>query len=130
MRNTLIVAACALLLAACAAQPPRPPSGEQTYITHCASCHGTLGEGDGPVSAVMLINVPNLRTLNERNAGTFPADMVASYIDGRDLPVAHGDRVMPVWGEVFDTTARLVPDAQDARQRIDAVLGYLRGIQY
>jgi hypothetical protein len=88
------------------------------------------GEGDGPVAAAMSASVPNLRTLSQRNQGVFPADAVAAYIDGRNLPSAHGARYMPVWGEVFDATARIVPGAEMASSRIDAILGYLREIQY
>jgi len=49
----------------------------------------------------MRVAVPNLRMLSERNEGEFPAEAVASYIDGRDLPASHGDRNMPIWGPVF-----------------------------
>src|SRR5690606_14548905 len=99
-------------------------------MTHCASCHGSQGEGDGPVAAAMRVTMPNLRSLSQRNGGEFPADAAASYIDGRDLPAAHGERYMPVWGEVFDATARLVTGAEPARTRIEDVLDYLRAIQY
>jgi hypothetical protein len=77
----------------------------------------------------MTIHVPNLRMLSQRNNGRFPTDEVASYIDGRNLPAAHGDRSMPVWGPVFDTTGRLIPGGQDASQRIDTVIGFLRELQ-
>ena len=79
---------------------------------------------------VMNINVPNLRQLSERNGGEFPADAVASYIDGRNLPAAHGDRQMPVWGSVFDTTARIITDAESAEERIAEIVDYLENIQY
>jgi mono/diheme cytochrome c family protein len=118
------------LAAACATEPTTPPSGAETFATHCASCHGALAEGDGPAAAAMSVTVPNLRTLSQRNGGEFPTDAVASYIDGRDLPVAHGDRYMPVWGPVFDTTQRLVRGAEDAEERIDALLVFLRELQY
>jgi hypothetical protein len=36
---------------------------------------------------------------------------------------------MPVWGGVFDATARLVVGAQSSSQRIDAVIAFLREIQ-
>lgn len=107
-----------------------PPPAAEAFATHCASCHGLLGEGDGPVAASIRVTVPNLRTLTQRNRGEFPTDAVASYIDGRNLPAAHGDRYMPVWGLVFDTTERLVEDAAGAESRIDAIVGYLREIQY
>jgi mono/diheme cytochrome c family protein len=108
---------------------PVMPSGAETFATHCASCHGPRAEGDGPVAATMNVNVPNLRTLSQRNDGQFPTEQVSSYIDGRNLPAAHGDRLMPVWGGVFDTTGRLISGAEDAEQRIDSVIGFLREIQ-
>jgi len=129
-KPTLLLALSFSLLAACASQPADSTLGARTYNTHCASCHGMLGEGDGPVAGVMQVSVPNLRTLERRNGGEFPTDAVAGFIDGRNLPVAHGYRVMPVWGDVFDTTSRLVEDAPEARARIAAVVDYLRELQY
>lgn len=79
---------------------------------------------------VFRVNVPNLRQLAERNDGVFPADAVSGYIDGRNLPAAHGDRAMPVWGRVFDTTSRIVTDAESAEQRIAQIVEYLESIQY
>ena len=80
--------------------------------------------------SVMNISVPNLRQLSERNGGVFPTDAVTGYIDGRNLPIAHGGRAMPVWGDVFDTTTRLVRDAEAAEQRITYFVELLREIQY
>ncbi|HEY5623114.1 MAG TPA: cytochrome c [Gammaproteobacteria bacterium] len=101
-----------------------------TFLTHCASCHGIFGEGDGPVAATIAVPAPNLRTLSERNGGVFPEEAVSSYIDGRDMPVVHGDRIMPVWGPIFDATSRIVVGADDSNARIAAVVGYLRELQY
>jgi mono/diheme cytochrome c family protein len=113
------------LLLGCSTTPVQPVSGEQTFLTHCAACHGAEGRGDGPVAATLSVPVPDLRTLTRRY-GEFPADRVASYIDGRSLPAAHGTRSMPVWGGVFDTTDRLLRGAADAEHRIEAVVAYLR----
>lgn len=117
-----------MLLVGCSPSPVRPISGADTFRTHCAACHGEDGRGDGPVAATLLAPVPNLRTLTQRYDG-FPADRVASYIDGRDLPAAHGAREMPVWGSVFDATGRIVPGAEAAPERIDAVVAFLRDLQ-
>jgi hypothetical protein len=81
------------------------------------------------VTASMRVTVPNLRQLAQRNGGEFPAEAVAAYIDGRETPAAHGDRQMPVWGEVFrgpeqGTAQRTV------RRRIAALVEYLRTLQY
>ena len=99
------------------------------FETHCAACHGLLGEGDGPVAATMRVPVPNLRMLDERNGGAFPEDQVASYIDGRNLPEAHGERSMPVWGRVFAFTEAIVPGAEDPTMRIASLIAYLRTLQ-
>lgn len=112
-----------------AAAPPAAssPSGEQLYFNHCASCHGPGAEGDGPVAAVMRVNVPNLRNLAVRNGGRFPAEAVRAYVDGRTLNAAHGERLMPVWGDVF--LAGAGNDAA-ARRRIAALVDFIAGIQY
>lgn len=108
---------------------PTGPLGERTFQTHCASCHGPLAEGDGPVAATLTVPVPNLRTLSQRNGGNFPTDAVASYIDGRSYPAAHGTREMPVWGPVFSVTQQLVVGAESPEERIAGVMTFLRELQ-
>jgi hypothetical protein len=71
-----------------------------------------------------------LRALSQRNQGQFPTDAVASYIDGRNFPAAHGSRNMPVWGPVFDATGRLIEGGENSAQRIQSVIEYLRELQY
>jgi mono/diheme cytochrome c family protein len=120
-----------VLLAGCSAANPPPPAadGAELFARHCASCHGVRGEGDGPVAAVMQVAVPNLRTLSQRNDGTFPADSVAQFIDGRDLPQSHGDRYMPVWGDAFVAAGEPASEAV-VEQRIAALVEFLRQLQY
>jgi mono/diheme cytochrome c family protein len=126
-----VVGLCAawLLAAALPAVAANKPDGARLFINHCAACHGANGEGGGPAAAAMQTSVPNLRTLAQRHGGTFPEDAVTAYIDGRELKVAHGDRQMPIWGDVFrgpeqGTSQRTV------RERISALVAFLRGIQY
>ena len=116
-------------IAACASQETLPPTAAETFARHCASCHGVQGDGTGPVADVITGTIPNLTTLTLRHGGELPADYVASYIDGRSLPPAHGSRTMPVWGATFDATADLVVDAESAGPRIAAIVEYLRSIQ-
>jgi mono/diheme cytochrome c family protein len=107
------------------------PSGAQLYANNCASCHGAQGEGDGPVAAVMKVGVPNLRNLSLRNNGEFPADAVRAYVDGRNLPAAHGDRYMPVWGTEFGNGGKGGEATETiVAARIDAIVEYLRTLQY
>ena len=84
--------------------------GARLYFNHCAACHGDDGEGTGPVAASMRVTVPNLRTLAERNGGMFPVDTVRAYVDGRNVPTSHGDRLMPIWGDVFLGADRTADD--------------------
>lgn len=104
------------------------PAGEQLYYNHCASCHGASAEGDGPVASVMQVTVPNLRNLAARNGGRFPAEAVRAYVDGRTVSAAHGERVMPVWGDVFRAAG--AGNEAAASQRIAALVDFIAGIQY
>jgi mono/diheme cytochrome c family protein len=120
-----------MLAAACGAVGQEDGiDGAALFARHCASCHGPRGEGDGPVAGAMLIGVPNLRTLQTRSNGTFPRDAVMQYIDGRNLPAAHGDRLMPVWGVRFSES-----DGDDesgeaaARRRIAAIADFVEQLQ-
>jgi len=122
-------AICGLAVVLSAAAHAADDTGARLYFNHCAACHGSEGEGGGPVATAMSVAVPNLRTLSQRNGGVFPADEVAAYVDGRELEAAHGDRQMPVWGDVFrgpeqGTAKRTV------RRRIDALVAFLATLQY
>jgi mono/diheme cytochrome c family protein len=75
--------------------------GKGMYLKYCASCHGITGKGDGPVSRDLKVKMPDLTVLKRNNQGMYPTDRVVSSIDGSRSVRAHGDRNMPVWGEVF-----------------------------
>ncbi len=100
------------------------------FANHCAACHGPQGEGDGPVASVMQITVPNLRTLQQRNHGAFPDEDVARYIDGREIPASHGDRQMPIWGDVFSAQANDGAGEREVKERIAAIIAFLKKLQY
>jgi mono/diheme cytochrome c family protein len=120
---------CAAALAGCTQASEEAPPGVDLYASHCASCHGSIGEGDGPVASVMQVTVPNLRSLTARSGGVFPADAVAGYVDGRRLPVSHGDRQMPVWGDVFQPEDG--GNTEDiVSRRIGSIVAFIEEIQY
>ena len=81
-------------------------AGKQLYMQHCGSCHGQEGHGNGPVSRYLTVKIPDLTLLKRQNGGVYPLDKVISSIDGRRDVRAHGDRQMPVWGEVFTMEER------------------------
>jgi mono/diheme cytochrome c family protein len=102
-------------------------AGSQLFRTHCAPCHGTAGRGDGPMAVQMRRTPPDLTRFTGRNGGMFPSERVRRIIDGRDVP-SHGDREMPVWGDVF-RIPRGEPATPAAVARLDAILRYLEAIQ-
>ncbi|WP_136439629.1 c-type cytochrome [Pacificoceanicola onchidii] len=75
--------------------------GRSHYHTHCATCHGLEGRGDGPMAGVMLIKPVDLTELSAQNGGRFPLERVVMRIDGRDPLVSHGSP-MPVFGDYFE----------------------------
>ena len=106
----VMLVACFVLSTAAAAGgpdgfPPRqlpaaPPDGAQLFRTYCASCHGASARGDGPAAVAMRVTPPDLTGIASRNHGLFPAERVGQIIEGQHI-AAHGERTMPVWGDVF-----------------------------
>jgi mono/diheme cytochrome c family protein len=121
-------AAIVVALMASAAAHAAEPDGASLYANHCSSCHGRWAEGDGPMVPIMTIAPPSLRTLRARNADIYPADAIAAYIDGRRLVVSHGDRQMPVWGDVFQSATG--GDEALVAARIKAIVAFIETLQY
>lgn len=125
----LYALSCAAVGLCAAARAAEDDTGARLYFNHCAACHGDAGEGDGPVAATMSVTVPNLRTLSQRNGGVFPADRVAAYVDGRELKAAHGNRQMPIWGDVFRGPEQGTAE-RTVRRRVNALVEFLATLQY
>ena len=101
--------------------------GAVLFRAHCASCHGMDGRGKGPVAAQFRHEPPDLTRFSFRNGGVFPGEKLARIIDGRDV-ASHGDRDMPVWGDIFRRTQP--GDGPEAvADRIATILRYLEAIQ-
>jgi mono/diheme cytochrome c family protein len=105
-------------------------SGEEIFGRFCASCHGEMAHGDGPVARGLGVMVPDLTKITQRY-GNFPTNLIRDTIDGRGARIdAHGSRTMPVWGYEFyveeggDVTAQ-----QEMRKTIAKLVDYLRSIQ-
>ena len=129
MKRIALGSVCGIAIAIGAPVFAADDTGARLYFNHCAACHGESGEGTGPVAASMRVTMPNLRTLAQRNGGAFPRDAVIAYVDGRNVKAAHGDRQMPVWGDVFKGAD---PEADDrtVRRRINAVADFVSTLQY
>ena len=111
-------------------QPFLDYNGGQLLQRFCASCHGKLGYGDGPVAASITAMIPDLTRLSKLAGGQFPADRVREIIDERAVLPAHGTRPMPVWG--YELEAQVPPQQSGravAQGLIDRLVDYLRSIQ-
>lgn len=79
------------------------------------------------MSRALRHSPPDLTMLSLRNNGVFPSERVHRIIEGRDVD-SHGNREMPVWGDVFkakgDRSGR-----EATKDRIDAIVRYLESIQ-
>jgi mono/diheme cytochrome c family protein len=126
------IAAAAAPVAWAGAPGPVPQdaarTGPQLYRTHCASCHGATGRGDGPLGEYLTVRPANLTGIAARNRGVFPTDVVARIVDGRRVLKIHGDSAMPIWGDVFSMSGN--PDADKAAaEKIRAVVSHVESLQ-
>ena len=48
-----------------------PDNGEALYKTHCLSCHGRLGDGQGPDSKNLIVQPKDFHTLQSRGRTDF-----------------------------------------------------------
>jgi len=103
--------------------------GKVLYVALCASCHGTRGEGDGPVAAALSTRPSNLRLLSARYGNPLPEDQIARFIDGRVDVKAHGPRAMPVWGETAWANPEGTSGPSQVKSWVAKVVAYLRSIQ-
>ncbi len=129
-------AAVAIIAAITAAAVPAAAQdlalGEATFLAACAGCHGEDADGNGPMTEVLTVAVPDLTAVAARNGGAFPWLRVVHVVDGRSGLRAHGGP-MPVFGTIFegDTAVADAPDGTPVimSARVLAVVAYLESIQ-
>ena len=141
--NRLMIATIAGCWAA-AAQAQEIDIGKSEFQSSCASCHGTDGKGNGPVSGQLKVAPSDLTILAKNNNGVFPTNAVYEIIYGSKTVPAHGTREMPIWGERFNPIVGLPHNVDPSywkmagpqqspevvvRTRILAVIDYLNRIQ-
>lgn len=105
-----------VLLAALLATPAATPAAAQDlsrggalFRDHCAACHGTGAQGDGPMAEVLEVTPPDLTRL--AMGGDFPMERVVRAIDGRTVILSHGGP-MPLFGTILGGESAVV-DAED-----------------
>lgn len=100
-----IAVTLAVSFGAALAQQVTPDWGKREFESSCASCHGSGGTGDGPLSRGYLSKAPtDLTVLARNNGGVLPVSRLYAWIDGTAVGV-HGTRDMPVWGTRYKLSA-------------------------
>ncbi|MEZ5332064.1 MAG: cytochrome c [Thermoanaerobaculia bacterium] len=106
--------------------------GRTTFRTYCASCHGEHADGHGAVAQYLTVPPADLTAISERY-GEFPTERIRQIIDGREEVRTHGNRDMPVWGDIFGTPLVPKESTEDPEVRsgriIDELVHYLQSIQ-
>jgi len=102
-------------------------SGKEMFQAYCASCHGASGKGDGPAAGALKSQPTDLTALSRNNGGKFPADRVLSILRGQATISAHGNREMPVWGQMFWHMSQ--EHESEVQQRITNLSRYIESLQ-
>ncbi len=128
MRPSLLLA----LILATPAQSEDLDLGRQTFMESCAGCHGETARGDGPMTEILTVAVPDLTLIAARNGGEFPWLAVIHTIDGRASLRAHGGP-MPIFGGLLrgESAVKDGPDGTPiiASRQILGLADYLASIQ-
>ena len=88
--NFVFMAACSFVLSTSAALAGAPPAatpdsiakGKSSFTTNCVTCHGELGDGNGPAGAMMNPKPRNLSDTKSYKGGSKPADMFKTVSEG------------------------------------------------
>jgi mono/diheme cytochrome c family protein len=135
MKTMLASFSIGLCLVAGAIHAQEADIGEELYNQYCATCHGSDGAGQGPLTELMLEKPSDLTELaanNEAEPGIFPMLRVIHVIDGRTGIRAHGGP-MPTYGDIF--TAEVADQmggygaVLETRGRVLSLAMYLESIQ-
>ena len=107
--------------------------GQKEYLRTCSNCHGLDGKGNGPYASALTVKPTDLTLIQKKNYAEFPFSKLYRIIDGREELKAHGPRVMPVWGDRYNTEHWLEIRTRYSetlvRGRIFELLLYLESIQ-
>lgn len=101
LSGTLVVAQQKPRIESRSIQQVSPANAQEMFRSYCAPCHGLTGKGDGPAASALKKAPADLTKISARNGGKFPTVQVNHYIMGVEEVAAHGNRDMPIWGNLF-----------------------------
>jgi mono/diheme cytochrome c family protein len=99
--------------------------GKTMFHEYCAVCHGDTGKGNGPAADALKKAPADLTQVARKNGGTFPEIKVQRMIAGEDEIGSHGNRAMPIWGNVF----RSLSNKEGETLRVNALMKYVEELQ-
>ena len=105
--------------------PTSATSGQQMFVTYCATCHGKDGKGDGPAAPALKKAPADLTQLAKKNGGKYPENHVSATIMTVDSPV-HGSKEMPVWGPLLSSISSSQGEVQ---LRVSNLVKYISTLQ-
>jgi mono/diheme cytochrome c family protein len=100
--------------------------GDDLFREFCAVCHGADAKGNGPAASALKTRPSDLTQISSHNGNKFPTLHVHRIISGEDVVIAHGNRDMPTWGDMFKSVSA---DSTFADLRVRALVDYLQKIQ-
>jgi len=135
--NVAVLLGATLLAAPITANAQGMDIGKAEFNNSCAVCHGTGGNGNGPLAGMLTQKVADLTILKKQNNGVFPFSRVYDIIDGRNMVKGHGTRDMPAWGQIYNEKAPQMTGPFGTqgdyrayvRGRILALIGYIDSLQ-
>jgi len=75
--------------------------GKSDFEWHCETCHGPEGDGDGPMSKMLIERPADLTAIAKANGGTFPFWRVYRIILGKEQVPGHETFMMPEFWKRF-----------------------------
>jgi len=102
-------------------------SGQEMFMSYCATCHGKDAKGDGPAADALKVAPADLTALAKTNNGKYPSMRVTTVLNGQANLAAHGNKEMPVWGPVFFRMSQ--GHESEVMQRIANLNHYIESLQ-
>ena len=107
--------------------------GSEEYQKSCAICHGMNAKGKSEYASVLKVAPADLTQIKKNNSGIFSFSKLYRIIDGREEISSHGSRIMPIWGDRYNSEnwLNMSPRFSEtfARGQIFELLLYLESIQ-
>ncbi len=138
MSNFTLATVVGFLLALLLSDISRISNAAKPSARRTSACYALLVTvkmvGAEGVRIGLSVEPPDLTTLRRRNGGVFPRDRLRRIIDGREEIKIHGDREMPVWGQLFKLDAEqglggAEGDEPTVERRIEALIDFIDLLQ-